>query len=135
MSEAVTAVIICRQMSLYRKIPLKYMSRLWGQFNQLVLPNWLRRPALRLYIWMFGCCLEDAAVQDLTKYRNLSEFFRRNLRPGIRPIDSAQILVSVSDNHRAVPRTSNLSGLFAVSKRAEQATSSRPPLNCVLPVL
>ena len=87
----------CRgQMSLYRKIPLKFISRLWGQFNQLVLPTWLRRPALRLYIWMFGCRLEDAAVQDLTKYRNLSEFFRRNLRPGIRPIDSTQILVSVS---------------------------------------
>ena len=82
------------QMSLYRKMPLKLISRLWGRFNQLELPTWLRRPAFRLYIWLFGCRLEDAAIQDLTKYRNLSEFFRRNLRPGIRPIDSTQILVS-----------------------------------------
>jgi len=83
-------------MNLYRKMPLKLISRLWGQFNQLELPTWLRRPAFRLYIWLFGCRLEDAAVQDLTKYRNLSEFFRRNLRPGIRPIDPARVLVSLS---------------------------------------
>jgi len=83
------------QMSLYRKMPLKLMSRLWGQFNQLELPTWLRRPAFRLYIWLFGCCLEEAAVQDLSKYRNLSEFFRRTLRPGIRPIDPARELVSM----------------------------------------
>jgi len=85
-------------MNLYRKMPLKLISRLWGQFNQLELPKWLRYPAFRLYIWLFGCCLEEAAVQDLSKYRNLSEFFRRNLRPGIRPIDHSQILVSMKDD-------------------------------------
>lgn len=71
------------------------MSRLWGQFNQLELPVWLRKPALGLYVWMFNCTLEDAAVQDLKRYRNLSEFFRRRLRAGIRPIDGAHILVCV----------------------------------------
>jgi phosphatidylserine decarboxylase len=85
------------RLALYRKMPLKAMSRLWGQFNQLELPLWLRRPSLRLYIWMFGCSLQDAAVQDLSQYRNLSEFFRRVLRPGIRPIDGAHILTSPAD--------------------------------------
>ena len=81
------------QMTLYKKLPLKTMSRLWGQFNQLELPTWLRKPALSLYIWLFGCSLDEAAIQDLKHYRNLSEFFRRHLRPGIRPIDRAHIVV------------------------------------------
>jgi hypothetical protein len=67
---------------------------MWGQFNQLELPSWLRKPAFSLYIWMFNCSLEDAAVQDLKSYRNLSEFFRRELKPGIRPLDGSRILVS-----------------------------------------
>ena len=71
------------------------MSRLWGQFNQLEIPKWLRKPALSTYIWMFNCSLSDAAVQDLNQYRNLSEFFRRELRAGIRPLDGAHVLVGV----------------------------------------
>jgi phosphatidylserine decarboxylase len=85
------------RMSLYKKVPLKSISRLWGKFNQMELPEWMRVPAFNLYIWMFGCSLDDAAVQDLKTYRNLSEFFRRKLKPGIRPVDGAHILTSPAD--------------------------------------
>ena len=69
------------------------MSRWWGQFNQLELPVWLRTPAFNLYIWMFSCKLHEAAVEDLTSYRNLSEFFRRQLKPGLRPVNNHSDLV------------------------------------------
>ncbi len=44
--------------------------------------------------WLFQCKLHEASVTDLRRYRNLSEFFRRTLRPGVRPVDGAHVLVS-----------------------------------------
>ena len=57
---------------------------------------WLRGPVYRTYIWAFGCDLDEAAIRDLTHYRNLGEFFRRRLRPGVRPVDSNHSLVRSS---------------------------------------
>ncbi|XP_064618859.1 phosphatidylserine decarboxylase proenzyme, mitochondrial-like isoform X2 [Lineus longissimus] len=85
------------QVQLYRKMPLKAVSRLWGKFNSLDLPNWLRTPAYSLYIWMFNCNLEEAAIEDLRHYRNLGEFFRRQLKPYVRNIDSTHSITSPAD--------------------------------------
>lgn len=74
-------------------MPLKTMSRLWGRFNQMELPVFLRKPLLGLYIWMFGCDLQEAEIEDLKLYRNLGEFFRRQLKPHVRPIDIDHELV------------------------------------------
>lgn len=35
-------------------LPLKAMSRLWGRFNELVIPYYLRVPGFKLYSWIFG---------------------------------------------------------------------------------
>ena len=35
-------------------LPLKAMSRVWGRFNELTLPQWLRVPGFKLYSWVFG---------------------------------------------------------------------------------
>ncbi|KAK7483379.1 hypothetical protein BaRGS_00025319 [Batillaria attramentaria] len=83
--------------NLYRKMPLKAISRLWGRFNQMELPVFLRRPLLSLYIWMFGCKLDEAEIEDLRHYRNLGEFFRRQLKPHVRPIDDDHMLTSPAD--------------------------------------
>ena len=77
-------------------MPLKSISRLWGRFNSLDLPVWLRQPAFKLYIWMFNCDLSEAAIQDLKYYRNLGEFFRRQLRPNVRPVDEQNQVVSTA---------------------------------------
>ena len=39
--------------------------------------------------------MEEAAIRDLDHYKNLSELFRRRLRPGIRPIDKNCAVVSL----------------------------------------
>ncbi|KAI8739338.1 phosphatidylserine decarboxylase proenzyme [Biomphalaria glabrata] len=83
--------------NLYRRMPLKTLSRLWGKFNQMELPIFLRKPLLGLYIWMFGCNIEEAEIEDLKLYRNLGEFFRRQLKPHVRPIDNEHILTSPAD--------------------------------------
>jgi phosphatidylserine decarboxylase len=35
-------------------LPLKAISRLWGKFNELQIPYYLRVPGFKLYSWIFG---------------------------------------------------------------------------------
>ncbi|XP_067929463.1 phosphatidylserine decarboxylase proenzyme, mitochondrial-like isoform X2 [Watersipora subatra] len=83
--------------SLYRKLPLRSLSRAWGKFNDLNLPEWSRKPLLSIYIRLFGCDLKEAAVEDLKHYKNLGEFFRRGLKPNVRPVSPDHSLVMPSD--------------------------------------
>ncbi|XP_071848651.1 phosphatidylserine decarboxylase proenzyme, mitochondrial-like isoform X2 [Apostichopus japonicus] len=85
------------QVTLYRVIPWRFTSRLWGQVNDKNLPERLRQPLLGLYVWLFGCDVTEALVEDLTYYKNLQEFFKRQLKPEVRPIDQQHALVSPCD--------------------------------------
>ncbi|KAL8642527.1 MAG: hypothetical protein Q9228_000791 [Teloschistes exilis] len=68
-------------------LPLKAVSRLWGRFNEIEIPYYLRVPGFRLYSWVFGVNLAEVSEPDLHVYRNLASFFFRTLRPGVRPLD------------------------------------------------
>ena len=80
-------------------MPLKIISRIWGWINSVQLPVFLRVYVIQCYSLYFGCNLEEAEVTDLKSYKNLGEFFRRSLKPGLRPIesDSAHEVVSPAD--------------------------------------
>ncbi|KAJ5365696.1 hypothetical protein N7517_008582 [Penicillium concentricum] len=79
-------------------LPLKAMSRLWGQFNEIELPYYLRVPGFKLYSWAFGVNLEEVAEPDLHTYPNLAAFFYRKLKPGVRPLDpDPRALLAPSD--------------------------------------
>ncbi|KAG2732389.1 hypothetical protein G9P44_004806 [Scheffersomyces stipitis] len=80
----------------YSTLPLKTISRIWGQVNSINLPVWVRSPSYRLYSALFGVNLDEMDEPDLTTYSNLSEFFYRKLKPGIRPLGDSD-LVSPSD--------------------------------------
>lgn len=84
------------QLYAYLTLPLKTISRLWGQVNSINLPVWLRSPSYKLYSAVFGVNLSEVDEPDLTTYKNLSEFFYRKLKPGVRPVASTE-LVSPSD--------------------------------------
>lgn len=77
-------------------LPLRAVSRLFGSFNSLTLPESLRGPGYRFYSWVFGCQLDEMADPDLTHYPNLGEFFYRALKPDARPMDPSD-LVSPAD--------------------------------------
>ncbi|KAF9429889.1 phosphatidylserine decarboxylase 1 [Podila epigama] len=79
------------------ELPLKTISRLWGAFNSITLPVWFRGPGFKLYSWIFGCNLDEMKDPDLTHYKNLSEFFYRELKDGARPVDYDAALISPSD--------------------------------------
>ena len=68
-------------------LPLKFLSRLWGRFNEIELPYYLRVPGFKLYSWIFGANLNEVAEPDLHVYPNLAAFFYRQLKPGCRPLD------------------------------------------------
>ncbi|KAM4858403.1 phosphatidylserine decarboxylase proenzyme, mitochondrial isoform X2 [Urocitellus parryii] len=85
------------EVALYKSVPTRLLSRAWGRLNQVELPHWLRRPVYSLYIWTFGVNMKEAAVEDLHHYRNLSEFFRRKLKPQARPVSGLHSVISPSD--------------------------------------
>ncbi|OWF48807.1 phosphatidylserine decarboxylase proenzyme, mitochondrial-like [Mizuhopecten yessoensis] len=86
-----------RRVKLYRKLPLTFMSRAWGKVSQLNLHPVLRRPLLGFYVWLWGVDLDEAADENLNNYRNLSEFFRRQLKPHVRPVDEHHSLTCPCD--------------------------------------
>ncbi|XP_054166987.1 phosphatidylserine decarboxylase proenzyme, mitochondrial-like [Oppia nitens] len=83
--------------SMYKMLPLRTVSRIWGWINSIELPVIMRSPILTSYVKAFGVNLEEAFIDDLRQYKNLGEFFRRPLKPGVRPIDTSNGIVSPSD--------------------------------------
>lgn len=79
-------------------LPLKALSRLWGRFNEMDIPYYLRVPGFKLYSFIFGVNLDEVAEPDLHTYPNLASFFYRQLKPGARPLDpNHNALLSPSD--------------------------------------
>lgn len=83
--------------NLYRILPFRSLSRLWGRVNSLEVPLFLRAPMYSLYVRLFNCNLSEALVEDLKQYRNLQDFFMRELKPDVRPVDAHHMLVSPCD--------------------------------------
>jgi phosphatidylserine decarboxylase len=75
------------QVQIMSTLPLKALSRLWGRFNELEIPYYLRVPGFKLYSKIFGVNLAEVAESDLHTYPNLASFFYRELKPGVRPLD------------------------------------------------
>lgn len=83
--------------TLYRKMPLKSMSRVWGKMTCWELPESLRVPLLGLYCRMFGVQMHEAEEEDLKKYKCLNELFRRKLKPDARIVDPHAPVTSPAD--------------------------------------
>ena len=86
------------QVQVMSTLPLKAMSRIWGRFNELPIPYYLRVPGFKLYSWVFGVNLSEVGEPDLHVYPNLASFFYRGLKSGVRPINQNPLaLVSPAD--------------------------------------
>ena len=75
------------QVQVMSTLPLKALSRIWGRFNELHIPYYLRIPGFKLYGWIFGVNFAEVGEDDLHTYPNLASFFYRSLKPGVRPLD------------------------------------------------
>ncbi|KAG6134432.1 hypothetical protein E4U38_002427 [Claviceps purpurea] len=86
------------QVQVMSTLPLKALSRLWGKFNELTIPYYLRVPGFKLYSFIFGVNLDEVSEPDLHTYPNLAAFFYRTLKPGARTVDpDSRVLISPSD--------------------------------------
>ncbi|KAL2211903.1 phosphatidylserine decarboxylase [Sarocladium strictum] len=86
------------QVRVMSTLPLKAMSRLWGKFNELTIPYYLRVPGFKLYSFIFGVNLNEVDEDDLHVYPNLAAFFYRKLKPGSRPLHpDPHMLLSPAD--------------------------------------
>lgn len=74
------------QVQIMSTLPLKALSRLWGRFNELEIPYYLRVPGFKLYGWIFGVNFDEIQEPDLHVFPNLASFFYRTLKPGVRPL-------------------------------------------------
>ena len=50
----IRADALARQIQVMSTLPLKAVSRVWGRFNELEIPYYLRVPGFKLYSWIFG---------------------------------------------------------------------------------
>jgi phosphatidylserine decarboxylase len=75
------------QVQIMSTLPLKALSRVWGRFNELEIPYYLRVPGFKLYGWIFGVNFDEINEPDLHVFPNLASFFYRTLKPGARPLD------------------------------------------------
>ena len=86
------------QVQIMSTLPLKALSRVWGRFNELNIPYYLRVPGFKLYGWIFGVNFAEVGEHDLRVYPNLASFFYRTLKPGSRPLDpNPRALLSPAD--------------------------------------
>lgn len=85
------------EMSFYSVLPLRATSSLWGFINSYDLPIWVRPRLYDLFCRTYNCDMSEALESDYRNYRNLSEFFRRQLKPDSRPISQEPGVVSPAD--------------------------------------
>lgn len=86
------------QVAVMSTLPLKAISRVWGKFNELDIPYYLRIPGFKLYGWIFGVNFDEIKEPDLHVFKNLAQFFYREIKPGVRPLDpNPRALLSPAD--------------------------------------
>ena len=102
MLETYLSVNVYWQLSMFRLLPARPLSRAWGSLASSELPDWLRRPVLGLYVRLFGCQMEEATVEDLQSYCSLTQLFTRRLKPGIRIPSMHHELVCTTEKVRNI---------------------------------
>ncbi len=76
-------------------LPQHLLSRFTGRIAQ---SKRLRLPLIRAFVRRYKVDLSLAKIQDIEKFENFNDFFTRELREGVRPIDqSMDSIVSPAD--------------------------------------
>lgn len=68
------------------------MSHLWGATTSKQYPQPVQTQLNLMYAWITGCNL-DEAEKEPSEYISLNHFFKRKLKPGLRPIEDQAKLV------------------------------------------
>jgi len=66
-------------------LPTRYFSSLWGHFTNIEYSPPVKNFIINTYSKIFHCNLEEAEF-PISEYKSLADFFKRNLKEGVRPI-------------------------------------------------
>jgi phosphatidylserine decarboxylase len=83
------------QATIYRTLPYRAISRLWGKLTSTELPVFLRAPIYKSWAYIFGSNLDEIKAGSLDEYSSLAEFFVRELKEGARPYDKNDLVSPV----------------------------------------
>lgn len=78
-------------------VPLRATSSLLGRVTSYDVPVWMRSFVYGAFCRAYECEMDEAHDSDYRNYQNLSELFRRRLRPETRPISQDPGIVSPAD--------------------------------------
>jgi hypothetical protein len=84
----------------YRSLPLRETSRFGSRLLSVnIYPRSLRKPLYKYFCRIFDGDINECEYgpDHLDYYANFGQFFRRNLKPGVRPIDKDSSIVSPCD--------------------------------------
>jgi phosphatidylserine decarboxylase len=84
------------QVSLYTSLPLRLESRLFGWISRIEIPVFLREPLIGAFARKINCDWNEAIEEDLKSYKSINEFFRRRIKPELRPL-AHEPMVSPAD--------------------------------------
>ncbi len=74
-------------MNIFPFLPTVLISKTIGILVNLPAPQFIWQPIIRIYCRFYNVNLEEAEY-PITQYKNLAQFFTRNLKPNARPIGS-----------------------------------------------
>jgi phosphatidylserine decarboxylase len=76
--------------SIARYLPLKALSRVTGVFSHVPVPKFLRNFLYGRFSKFYALKINEAE-KEIIEYNSFSDFFTRNLKPGIRPIGKGMV--------------------------------------------
>ncbi len=89
-------------------LPHHWLSRLMSTLTHCRVP-WFKSAFIRLIIKLYGVNMAEAKSQNLDDYPSFNDFFTRQLKPGVRPIDPATDAV-VSPADGAISQADSING-------------------------
>ncbi|KAN0035588.1 hypothetical protein ACTA71_004870 [Dictyostelium dimigraforme] len=85
-----------KRVELFKRIPFRVTSNLWGKLASIEIPKSMRLPIYKSYSALFGVII-DEAEKPIEEYPTMGDFFARRLKSTARPIDEKADMVSPVD--------------------------------------
>ncbi len=79
--------------ALQRLLPHHLLSRLTAKLAEAKTP-WLKDALIKQFIRTFNVDIGEALHEELREYKNFNAFFTRQLKPGLRPIDTSENIMT-----------------------------------------
>ena len=85
------------QLLLFRLLPARFLSRLWGFTMSIEVPEAVRTLVYSSFVWKYSCNMTEAEVESLRHYTSLGTLFTRKLKKIARTISESKLVSSKTE--------------------------------------